>query len=213
MRELISEASKTVEDSQTAQALHGLLSLKSPESSNNFNKAKLTKSPFKGHQRLLQKKNPDFPIVSTFKAIKPKNDLSVKILTNPYQLLTTTSLDMLTYSNNLPSSTNNSTNNSINNSSTNEASLLNVLNIKPVNNAVNNAANKVKQDLKEKLLTLKLEPSSNGHCSKQSSPSLVLLHNSPPIDHKLFSQIQKAFSNLICNIRTIEYNSVICLQY
>ena len=30
MRELISEATRTVEDSQTAQALHGLLSLKSP---------------------------------------------------------------------------------------------------------------------------------------------------------------------------------------
>ena len=35
MRELISEASRTIEDSQTAQALHGLLSLKSPECSSS----------------------------------------------------------------------------------------------------------------------------------------------------------------------------------
>ena len=33
MREMITEATRTIEDSQTAQALHGLLSLKSPESS------------------------------------------------------------------------------------------------------------------------------------------------------------------------------------
>lgn len=33
MREMISEATRTIEDSQTAQALHGLLSLKSPETS------------------------------------------------------------------------------------------------------------------------------------------------------------------------------------
>jgi len=31
MREMINEATRTIEDSQTAQALHGLLSLKSPE--------------------------------------------------------------------------------------------------------------------------------------------------------------------------------------
>ena len=38
MREMINEATRTIEDSQTAQALHGLLSLKSPETSvgNNF---------------------------------------------------------------------------------------------------------------------------------------------------------------------------------
>ena len=35
MREMISDATRTIEDSQTAQALHGLLSLKSPESSNS----------------------------------------------------------------------------------------------------------------------------------------------------------------------------------
>ena len=33
MREMISEATRTIEDSQTAQALHGLLSLKAPEGS------------------------------------------------------------------------------------------------------------------------------------------------------------------------------------
>jgi hypothetical protein len=32
MREMINETTRTVEDSQTAQALHGLLSLKAPES-------------------------------------------------------------------------------------------------------------------------------------------------------------------------------------
>lgn len=37
MRELISEASRTIEDSQTAQALHGLLSLKSLESTSSPN--------------------------------------------------------------------------------------------------------------------------------------------------------------------------------
>ncbi|ESN93199.1 hypothetical protein HELRODRAFT_181120 [Helobdella robusta] len=48
MRELISEASKTVEDSQTAQALHGLLSLKSPECSDSDNLvSSLTKQPNK----------------------------------------------------------------------------------------------------------------------------------------------------------------------
>lgn len=31
MREMISEATRTIEDSQTAQALHGLLSLKDTE--------------------------------------------------------------------------------------------------------------------------------------------------------------------------------------
>ena len=31
MREMIHEATRTIEDSQTAQALHGLLSLKQPE--------------------------------------------------------------------------------------------------------------------------------------------------------------------------------------
>ena len=33
MRDMISEATRTIEDSQTAQALHGLLSLKQPDSS------------------------------------------------------------------------------------------------------------------------------------------------------------------------------------
>ena len=35
MRDMINEATRTIEDSQTAQALHGLLSLKQPESSVN----------------------------------------------------------------------------------------------------------------------------------------------------------------------------------
>ncbi|ELT98830.1 hypothetical protein CAPTEDRAFT_226941 [Capitella teleta] len=48
MREMISEATRTIEDSQTAQALHGLLSLKSPESSHTNltpSIAKATDSP------------------------------------------------------------------------------------------------------------------------------------------------------------------------
>ena len=36
MREMISEATRTIEDAQTAQALHGLLSLKSEQSQNEI---------------------------------------------------------------------------------------------------------------------------------------------------------------------------------
>ena len=37
MRDMISEATRTIEDSQTAQALHGLLSLKQPDGGSAVN--------------------------------------------------------------------------------------------------------------------------------------------------------------------------------
>ena len=188
MRELISEASKTVEDSQTAQALHGLLSLKSPEATplNNTNSNLLgrnkslliqNKSPTKSQTKVVKK---DQSLASNFKNIKPKNDLAVKILTNPYQLLTTTSLSMLTYS--LPSTSVISANNPF----------VNV--VKPIK--------LVKNNIKDKVVTVKLGKSVPLTSIKPS------IQESIKEDNELFQHIQKAFSELIRNIRNIESYSV-----
>ena len=68
MKELISEASRTVEDSQTAQALHGLLSLKSPErSATNLNQG-FTKYQCRG--KLATKRSSE--IVLQEKVLKQK---------------------------------------------------------------------------------------------------------------------------------------------
>lgn len=68
MKELISEASRTVEDSQTAQALHGLLSLKSPErSATNLNQGF---AKFQCRGKLATKRNSE--VVLQEKILKQK---------------------------------------------------------------------------------------------------------------------------------------------